>query len=294
MVALIKLFTPKIFLFENVKGILSGRWTADGKKGEIWGDVVKAFKSIDGYTVRWELIQAKNYGVPQNRPRVLLVGIRSDIINDDNVPEDAIAAGFVPPPAGQYPDLIDLLGDLIEREVPYGRTTEKYVSAPKTDIQKTLRTMRNGSLMNQGDQLTEQAYGNHSERIIEKFEYMLNNNGEIPEEYKTKKFAQRVLPDRWDKNGPTITATCLADDYVHFSQARVLTVREWARLQMFPDWYLFAGKRTTGGLRRAGNPREGVYDRELPKYTQIGNAVPVKLAENIGNHFAKILEKNND
>ena len=46
---------------------------------------------------------------------------------------------------------------------------------------------------------------------------------------------------------------------------------------MFPDWYQFAGKRTTGGTRREGNPLEGNFDREVPKYTQIGNAVPVKL-----------------
>ena len=47
----------------------------------------------------------------------------------------------------------------------------------------------------------------------------------------------------------------------------------------------FSGKRTTGGLRRAGNPRAGIHDRELPKYTQIGNAVPVKLAYEVGKHF---------
>ena len=48
-------------------------------------------------------------------------------------------------------------------------------------------------------------------------------------------------------------------------------------------------KKTTGGSRRAGNPRENNFDRELPKYTQIGNAVPVGLAQEIGKHFIKIL-----
>jgi DNA (cytosine-5)-methyltransferase 1 len=62
---------------------------------------------------------------------------------------------------------------------------------------------------------------------------------------------------------------------------------------MFPDWYQFAGKRTTGGIRRAGNPREGVFDRELPKYTQIGNAVPVPLAEKVGVNLYRILGDNN-
>jgi site-specific DNA-cytosine methylase len=89
----------------------------------------------------------------------------------------------------------------------------------------------------------------------------------IPDHLKTKKFSQRLLPERWGPNGPSITATSLADDYVHFSQARVLTVREWARLQGFPDWYQFSGSRTTGGLRRAGNPKEGIFDRELPNWT---------------------------
>ena len=119
---------------------------------------------------------------------------------------------------------------------------------------------------------------------------MIENDGVIPEHLKTKKFAQRLLPKKWGNKGPTITATSLPDDFVHFSQARSLTVREWARLQTFPDWYKFAGKRTTGGIRRAGNPRESIFDREVPKYTQIGNAVPVKLAYEIGMRFSEILK----
>ncbi len=126
--------------------------------------------------------------------------------------------------------------------------------------------------------------------MVEKFEAMLAGDGRVPARFATKKFAQRVLPENWDEGvGPTITATSLPDDYVHFSQPRTLTVREWARLQGFPDRYQFSGKRTTGGLRRAGNPRLGVFDRELPKYTQIGNAVPVQLAYQIGVHLRDIL-----
>lgn len=120
---------------------------------------------------------------------------------------------------------------------------------------------------------------------------MIADSGVIPERYKTKKFAQRLLPKKWGNKGPSITVTSLPDDYVHYSQARTPTVRECARMQTFPDWYKFSGKRTTGGIRRAGNPRDNNFDREVPKYTQIGNAVPVELARNIGVHLKNILNK---
>jgi DNA (cytosine-5)-methyltransferase 1 len=127
--------------------------------------------------------------------------------------------------------------------------------------------------------------------VVDKFGHMLANDGEIPEQYKTLKFSQRVLREHWGNGEPNITATSLPDDYVHYCQPRVLTVREWARLQLFPDWYRFAGKRTTGGIRRAGNPLKGIFDREVPKYTQIGNAVPVGLAQKVGEHFRGILDQ---
>jgi len=293
MIKVIEEFNPKIFLFENVKGILSGKWTASGEKGEIWEDIRTSFETIPNYSVRWKLVKAKDYGVPQNRPRVLLVGVRNDIADEKSLPDDAIEAGFLPQAKGDYPNLNDLLSDLEPESVSYGDSDDKYWTSPQTSVQRKLRTKPSGTLLRKGSRLTEQEYSNHSERVREKFQAMHDNGGKIPEQYRTKKFAQKLLPEIWDERGPTITATCLADDYVHYSQARSLTVREWARLQMFPDWYRFAGKRTTGGIRRAGNPREGIYERELPKYTQIGNAVPVELARRIGLNFLNILEGKN-
>jgi DNA (cytosine-5)-methyltransferase 1 len=274
---------PKIFLFENVKGLLSAKWNTEGEKGEIFSDVLDSFMSIKGYRVNHALVLAKDYGAPQNRPRVLVVGVRDDV-------DSKVANGFLPKPTQGAPDLIDLLGDLIDPEFEYGGSTDYYLSKATNKYQIQLRTGIDGKVLPKGAIVTEQEYSNHSLKVIEKFKYMLKNNGAIPQHLQTKKFAQRVLPERWGKNGPTITATSLPDDYVHFSQARVPTVREWARLQGFPDWYQFSGSRTTGGIRRAGNPKEGIFDRELPKYTQIGNAVPVYLAKCVGEHFAMILK----
>ena len=280
---------PKIFLFENVKGIVTSRWTKEGKKGEIWNDVQETFHSLKNYRIESQIILAKDYGVPQNRPRVLLVGVRSDIDISNWNDSKKVANGFLPEPTFNPPDLIDLLGDLIDPNYKNGGKTSIYPSSINNEIQKYFRTKQDGSKMNKGYKLIEQDYTKHSEEIIEKFKYMIKNKGQISDNFKTKKFSQRLLPAYWQSSGPNITATSLPDDYVHFSQPRILTVREWARLQGFPDWYIFEGKRTTGGLRRAGNPRAGIYDRELPKYTQIGNAVPVMLAKSLGDHFKKVL-----
>ena len=305
MASIIEELRPRIFLFENVRGLIGAKWTKDGSE-PIFPDVLKRFRSIDGYVVRWSLVFAKKYGVPQNRPRVLLVGVRKDILEACNFlcegadDEDAILCGFLPvETSNAFPHLADLLGDLIDDSVdkilrggkyePGIFETSSYPRPAKTPIQKRLRQAPSWQPKLRV-RLTEQEYSKHNPRVVEKFAYMLDNAGKIHEDHRTKKFAQKLLPSHWGNGEPTITATSLPDDYVHFKQPRILTVREWARLQLFPDWYRFAGKRTTGGLRRAGNPREGNFDREVPKYTQIGNAVPVGLAEQVGKHFKKILD----
>jgi DNA (cytosine-5)-methyltransferase 1 len=316
---------PRLFLFENVTGIRSAKWTMNGE-GSVWDDVFERFRSIPGYKVRASSVRARDYGVAQNRPRILIVGVRADVADalkgrsykDGNTREevgidlegcgetpeaarDAVSCGFLPGPAVRptYPDLSELLGDLVDDAVPGvlksgdypsdGFRTDRYPARVLTKTQRGLRTKRNGQLLSKGSVLLEQDYSRHSRRVIERFSQMIKCRGEIPNDMKTKKFAQRWLPPKWDNRGPFITVTSLPDDYVHFEQPRILTVREWARLQFFPDWYKFSGQRTTGGLRRAGNPRDGLFDRELPKYTQIGNAVPVKLAEAVGRHFSNML-----
>lgn len=298
MARIVEELQPRMFLFENVEGLLSSRWfRGQGYKGEIWDAVQAAFRRIGdkpgklGYAIQWQLIFARDYGVPQNRPRVLMVGVREDVQYVRGL--SSTAGGFLPDPVGSAPDLIDLLGDLVDPNYVPGVTTEtlSYPSDAMTRVQKRLRQGphgRRGGPTKAGRPVTEMEYSRHSPRVVEKFTYMLANGGEIHSDHQTKKFAQRLLPARWPDGRPSITATSLPDDYVHFSQARTPTVREWARIQMFPDWYQFAGKRTTGGRRRAGDPDAGDWSREVPKYTQIGNAVPVELARNVGIHLLEL------
>jgi len=94
-------------------------------------------------------------------------------------------------------------------------------------------------------------------------------NGQDRKRLGIKKHALTPLHSR----RPSSTITTLPDDMIHYSEARILTVRENARLQSFPDWFEFTGEYTTGGKERR---------RSCPRYTQVGNAVPPLFAEAIG------------
>ena len=281
---------PRMFLFENVAGLETARWTKDGEQGEIWRDVMRTFRRVRvqkgtkklGYRLEPLVVRSRDYAVPQNRPRLLLVGIREDINTGEGI-------SFFPAPTFGAPDLIDLLGDLMDPKMTNGGATTTYPHEVTSDVQRFFRTDRNGKTLRKGAALTEHEYAFHSEVVLRRYSAMIKSGGDIPSELMTKKFGQRLLPKRWTNTGPSITATSAPDDYVHFAQPRILTVREWARLQTFPDSYSFVGKRTTGGRRRAGDPSLGIWDRELPKYTQIGNAVPVQLARALGLHFRTLV-----
>ena len=82
-----------------------------------------------------------------------------------------------------------------------------------------------------------------------------------------------------DKLVPTITS--IPDELVHYKEPRILTVREHARIQSFPDWYHFKGKYTSGGKQRK---------QEVPRYTQVGNAVPPLFAEQVGLALKEVMK----
>ena len=179
MAKVVERVAPKAFLFENVKGLLSARWTPGGDKGEIWVDVQAAFRKIRvtkggeelHYQLGWQLISAKDYGVPQNRPRVLLIGIRSDIPFSPALGK--AANGLLPESVGKAPDPIDFLGDLVDPEWRPGGSTTSYVAPARTDAQRRMRTLPTGEVLAKGARLTEHEYGNHAPHILAKFDYML-------------------------------------------------------------------------------------------------------------------------
>ena len=306
MIRVIEAIRPKAFLFENVQGLLSSKWNSSGEKGEIFRDVWKAFSSIDGYVAQPTLIHAYCYGVPQNRPRVMIMGLREDVHGASGAGATAFSAssnapfqaqlrnngGLFPVANGSTaPSVREAIGDL-----EYDDWTDEeafHRNPPTSDFQEMMRSQLGPDPTRHP--LTDHIVSNHSERVRDRFQYMIDNRvsniRDLPEHMRTKKFSQKLLPEDWGDGAPTITCCSNSDDYVHYSMPRALSVREWARLQTFPDHHLFCGPRTTGGARRAGNPDEGIWDREVPKYTQIGNAVPPFLAEAIGGRISQLIDQ---
>ena len=104
------------------------------------------FSNLKGYTIKYKLVHAKDYGVPQNRPRILIVGVNSSIYNGDAIKTDAVEGGFLPESIGGYPHLEEVFSDIIDKGFDYGGETKLYPSNAKTPWQKELRTDPSGNI----------------------------------------------------------------------------------------------------------------------------------------------------
>ncbi|RLD53648.1 MAG: DNA cytosine methyltransferase, partial [Bacteroidetes bacterium] len=115
-------------------------------------------------------------------------------------------------------------------------------------------------------------FAKHTEVVRNRFKIALDEglkSNEYRERFQLKKSSTKIL----EAKKPTPTITTLPDDYIHYCEPRIMTVREYARIQSFPDTYQFKGKYTTGGKRRT---------QEVPRYSQIGNAIPPLFGEQAG------------
>jgi DNA (cytosine-5)-methyltransferase 1 len=147
-------------------------------------------------------------------------------------------------------------------------------TGPETAYQQLMRGDMNGTAPN------SMRLVRHSERTTQRLETILRECRKgvalNPRERIRLGIKKRPLVPL-DPDKPSHTLTTQPDDLVHYSEPRTLTVREYARLQSFPDWYEFSGNYATGGLRRRV---------ECPRYTQVGNAVPPFVAEILGQAIA--------
>jgi len=293
---------PKFFVGENVKGILSMQ------KGKVIEMIANDFRAI-GYEVDYKVLKASDFGVPQQRERVFIIGNKLGLKN----PYPKVTHKENDPllkPATTVEDVAAHLATVRTRDKPFkikGKTILNHVA--RTNVADTFWGRKNPvDQFDICDYLKEwrTKSGWSTKRVDEHFGYAHtaghwfrkdNGSGSIPNpsdwwelkkimefddkydkavtelELKTIQFEQSLRINNWDRPSDTITAT---GPEIHPNKKRRMSVRECAIIQTFPDEFEFFGS--------LGN-----------MYKQIGNAVPVKLAELVANGIKKELnahEKN--
>lgn len=273
----IELVQPKILFFENVRGFTIG-FKQGNKRGEAYSVyVVNKLKEL-GYDVKGEIVDFSKYGVPQKRQRFILVGVKNGKAEDFfELIKSNRANFFKSKEINDTTSLSDAISDLLQsngtEESPDTKNFRAGIyTKATTSYQKLMRQDKN--LTNKI--ANSHRFANHKKETVEKFQYILdfgrankNISDGIKAKYNLKK--RTVVP--LCSSSPTPTLTTLPDDYIHYCEPRILTVREYARIQSFPDSYEFKGGYTTGGDRRK---------TDVPRYTQIGNAIPPLFAEQAG------------
>lgn len=292
----VSLSNPDYFVMENVEGILSYRINKiiglfnDEYNNELVTDIILSESEKLGYKVKFKLLNAKDYGVPQNRPRVIFLGYRAKKIRDVFYP-------LVPEP--QFPKaqntiitVSDAISDL--RFLKMGENKETYDNRyKKTEYQKKLISGLTPNI--NGDtipstKLSNHVASRHKKNTLERFSLLKPGEGIegllerlTTDEYE-KHFTKKYRCFKLHQNQVSPTVLTLPDDIIHYDlkNPRILSVRELARIQSFDDSFQFVGNRTTGGDRRKF---------ETPQYTQVGNAVPPIFAYSIAKEIMKALKQ---
>ncbi len=281
-ISFIGLVEPKIIFFENVKGFTLG-FEKNKIKGKAYSKFVLEELGKD-YYVKGQLVNFGEYGIPQKRTRFILVGVRKDIENASQEIADSFFTKIMTnretflstKNLTVNTNLQDAISDLLKgngtKESP---DTKSYEAGLYSKAKSSYQVLLRGEVK---DKIADShRFAKHRVDITAKFKDILASssqknkdvNKEMRDKYNIKKHT--VIPLDKDAKSPTITT--LPDDYIHYSEPRILTVREYARIQSFPDWYEFQGKYTTGGKLRT---------KEVPRYTQIGNAIPPLFGEQSG------------
>lgn len=280
-----ELTKAKMILFENVPGITSKRTEKNSKKLII--DVLKKELVSAGYTNYKEVIlDASDFGVPQRRKRFFILATR--------MPDWELTLP-IPKKGQRLVTVGEALADLPDVKPNSGKEATEYLQH-ENDYTRLMKDDAFWKRVGFKKGLTQQTAMKHRSATIKRFHLLKPGEGlkDLFERYEGKEREalqeERVLPKKifikrnvrlkLDEPSSTVTSHCL-DEFVHPKHDRALTVRECARLQSFPDSYIFDGPYLVPHIDRT------VQD----KYEQIGDAVPPLLAYAWGLNISNILSK---
>ncbi len=273
----VELVQPDILLFENVRGFTIPFDKSNRRHTSYSNRIIDRLKSIGYSDASADIVNFSRFGVPQRRERFILVATRKG--NADTFFEllQSERKSFLldkgiskrPSTYAAISDLERRHGTVISLDSP---SFEAGTYGPaRTNFQKLMRQAIDCSASPDSHR-----YAKHTASTTKAFKTVIRSakpnvriQGGDREKYGLNKRNTTLL----DEACPAPTLMSIPDDYVHYCEPRILTVREYARIQSFPDCFEFRGSYTTGGLLRR---------KAVPRYTQIGNAVPPLFAEFAG------------
>lgn len=281
----IKLIQPEALIFENVHGFTLHFKGHKGCIKQYSSYVIKKLEEL-GYNVASKVVDVSKYGVPQKRHRFILVAMRNHDpeVLFKNLEQNTVA--FCNRKGIETSTTIkDAIDDLRKANGTckspdtkhfqaglYGRITSGYQALMRQNVE------------NQAVAVDSHRFVNHTDLIIQLHNDLLKDapRGKriIPKDGIVSNLKRRSVTVL-DENSQAPTITSIPDELVHYCEPRILTVREHARIQSFPDWYEFKGAYTSGGKQRK---------KAVPRYTQVGNAVPPLFAEQLGLALQEVLD----
>lgn len=251
-IRIVNLLKPKFVLIENVPGMVSLF------KGKIKDEIIKSLEEL-GYTVNFKILKASHYGVPQHRRRVFFVGSLEG--KNFEFPEETHAEEadiLLPKMVSTY----EAISDLPLLEDSLGELIQEYPTEAKNSYQELMR--RKSKVIH------NHIAANHSQRVKDTIKHVPpgKNYKSLPEELRNSRNFN-VAWTRFPDHQPSPTIDTGHRHHFHYLANRVPTVRECARLQSFPDSFIFRGNKTQ-------------------QFRQVGNAVPPILAAALAQKIKEI------
>lgn len=280
----VDLVKPEMIFFENVRGFTMPFTISDNSQ-KCYSDYIVDQLKKRKYHVDFMIINFSDFGVPQSRNRFILFASKKGKTKDFfRFLYDGREEFLKHRDLEQYVSVQDAISDLMSKNGKGACVDSKGFFAGKYGMacSKYQQYMRKNVICDMPD---SHRFAKHRKETEERFKKLIseeecnkNLSKVLLEKYGIKKNCISVL----DKKIPAPTITTHPDDHIHYEEPRIMTVREYARLQSFPDEFEFKGKYTTGGKRRKV---------EVPRYTQVGNAIPPLFAEQVGIALIKFMQK---
>ncbi|MBO5631673.1 MAG: DNA cytosine methyltransferase [Aeriscardovia sp.] len=276
----IKMVRPKLILFENVKGFTYAFDKKDNPDALPYSVVVVDQLKKLRYDVSAQVIDFSEYGVPQRRKRFILVGIQKCLkktVGDFVVGLQNNRKSFLSERGlSKHATIADAISDLLKENGTVPTPDRKnFLSGVYGAVATPYQTYMRQGVENLIPQ--SHSFARHGVNKLTCYKKLLADypvkgkriDGKAREVWGIKQRGIYIL----DGQAVAPTITNMPDDYLHYQEPRIMTVRECARIQSFPDWYEFKSKYTTGGDHRK---------KEVPRYSQVGNAIPPLFAHQAG------------